>query len=69
MVKVSYPSQWCGYAYLDWNKQIMIQRQKQDQTQPKETISLETFAKHVATKTKDFMEVILILLSKRSPGI
>ena len=69
MVKVPYPSQWRGYAYLDWHKQISIQRQKQDQTQPKEAISLETFAKHVATKTKDFMEVILILLSKRSPGI
>jgi hypothetical protein len=51
-----YPSQWCGY--LDWSRQILIQRQ----TQPKETISLETFAKNVAKKTKDFMEVFLILL-------
>ncbi|KAN0107453.1 hypothetical protein V8E52_010130 [Russula decolorans] len=41
---------WCGY--LDWSRQILIQRQ----TQPKETISLETFAKNVAKKTKDFME-------------
>jgi hypothetical protein len=69
MVKVSYPSQWCGYAYLNWSKQISIQRQMQAQTQPNETIKLETFAKHVAKTTKDFMEVILIPLSKRSPGI
>ena len=53
MVKV-YPSQWCGYAHLDWNEQISIQKQ----TQPRETISLETFAKHVARKTLKFMEVI-----------
>ena len=59
MVKV-YPSQWCGYVYLDWNEQISIQKQ----TQPREIISLETFAKHVAKKTLKFMEVILILLSK-----
>ena len=59
MVKV-YPSQWCGYVYLDWNDQISIQKQ----TQPRETISLETFAKHVAKKTLKFMEVILILLPK-----
>ena len=57
MVKV-YPSQWCGYVYLDWSDQISIQKQ----TQPRETISLETFAKHVAKKTLKFMEVILILL-------
>jgi hypothetical protein len=59
MVKV-YPSQWCGYEYLDWNEQISIQKQ----TQPRETISLGTFAKHVAKKTLKFMEVILILLFK-----
>jgi hypothetical protein len=53
MVKV-YPSQWCGYVHLDWNEQISIQKQ----TQPRETISLETFAKHVARKTLKFMEVI-----------
>ena len=58
MVKV-YSSQWCGYVYLDWSDQISIQKQ----TQPRETISLETFAKHVAKKTLKFMEVILILLS------
>jgi hypothetical protein len=57
MVKV-YPSQWCGYEYLDWSDQISIQKQ----TQPRETISLETFAKHVAKKTLKFMEVFLILL-------
>jgi hypothetical protein len=59
MVKV-YPSQWCGYVYLDWNEQISIQKQ----TQPRERISLETFAKHVAKKTVKFMEVILTLLPK-----
>jgi hypothetical protein len=57
MVKV-YPSQWCGY--VDWTDQISIQKQ----TQPRETISLETFAKHVAKKTIKFMEVILILVPK-----
>jgi hypothetical protein len=57
MVKV-YPAQWCGYVHLDWNEQISIQKQ----TQPREQISLETFAKHVARKTLKFMEVILILL-------
>jgi hypothetical protein len=57
MVKV-YPSQWCGYA--DWDEQISIQKQ----TQPREIISLETFAKHVAKKTLKFMKVILILLPK-----
>ncbi len=62
MVKVSYPSQWCGY--LDWSDQILIQ----SQTQPRQTISLEKFARHLATKTQKFM-VILILLSKRSPVI
>jgi hypothetical protein len=51
MVKV-YPSQWCGYA--DWDEQISIQKQ----TQPRATISLETFAKRVAKKTLKFMEVI-----------
>jgi hypothetical protein len=59
MVKV-YPAQWCGYVHLDWNEQITIQKQ----TQPREHISLETFAKHVARKTLKFMEVILILLPK-----
>ena len=59
MVKV-YPSQWCGYEHLDRNEQISIQKQ----TQPREIISLETFAKHVAKKTLKFMEVILILLLK-----
>ncbi|KAI0280638.1 hypothetical protein BGY98DRAFT_312381 [Russula aff. rugulosa BPL654] len=43
---------WCGYVNLDWNEQISIQKQ----TQPRETISLETFAKHVARKTLKFME-------------
>ncbi len=62
MVKL-YPSQWCGYVYLDWNEQISIQKQ----TQPRQTISLETFANHVAKKTLKFMEVILILLYKCSP--
>jgi hypothetical protein len=62
MVKV-YPSQWCGYVGLGWNEQISIQKQ----TQPRETTSLETFAKHVAKKTVKFMEVILILL-RISPG-
>jgi hypothetical protein len=59
-----YPSQWCGYVYLDWNEQIPIQKR----TQPREMISLETFAKHVAKKTLKFMEVILILLPQISPG-
>ncbi|KAF8490137.1 hypothetical protein F5888DRAFT_1742467 [Russula emetica] len=58
-VKV-YPSQWCGYVYLDWSEQISIQKQ----TQPRERISLETFAKHVAKKTVKFMEVVLILLPR-----
>jgi len=57
VVKV-YSSQWCGYVYLDWNEQISIQKQ----TQLRETISLETFAKHVAKKTLKFMEVNLVLL-------
>ncbi|KAI0274352.1 hypothetical protein BGY98DRAFT_994479 [Russula aff. rugulosa BPL654] len=52
MVKV-YPAQWCGYVHLDWNEQITIQKQ----TQPREHISLETFAKHVARKTLKFMEI------------
>jgi hypothetical protein len=55
MVKVCH-SQWCGY--VDWSDQISIQKQ----TQPRETISLETFAKHVAKKTLKFMEVTLIVL-------
>ena len=59
MVKV-YISQWRGYVYLDWNEQISIQKQ----TQPREAISLEAFAKHVARKTLKFMEVILILFPK-----
>ncbi len=59
MVK-GYASQWCGYEYLEWNDQISIQKQ----TQPRETISLETFAKHVAKKTVKFMDVNLILLPK-----
>src|SRR6267154_4703511 len=53
-----HPSQWCGYVYLDWSEQISIQKQ----TQPREIISLETFAKHVAKKTLKFMKVFLILL-------
>ena len=57
MVKV-YRSQWYGYGHLDWNEQISIQKQ----TQPREIISLETFAKHVARKTLKFMKVILISL-------
>jgi hypothetical protein len=59
-----YLSQWCGYRHLEWNEQISIQRQ----TEKKEPISLETFARHVAKKVKKFMEVILILLPERSPG-
>jgi hypothetical protein len=55
MVKVN-PLQWCGYGHLDWNEQISIQTQ----TQPREIVSLETFAKHVARKTLKFMGVILI---------
>ncbi|KAF8482276.1 hypothetical protein F5888DRAFT_1808755 [Russula emetica] len=51
---------WCGYVYLDWSEQISIQKQ----TQPRERISLETFAKHVAKKTVKFMEVVLILLPR-----
>ncbi|KAI9510125.1 hypothetical protein F5148DRAFT_640665 [Russula earlei] len=42
---------WCGYRYLEWSDQIMIQRQT------KETISLEKFAKYVAGKVLKFMEV------------
>ncbi|KAH9971267.1 hypothetical protein BJV74DRAFT_783725, partial [Russula compacta] len=42
---------WCGYRYLEWNRQIMIQKQT-----PKETISLEKFAKYVAGKVLQFME-------------
>ena len=52
------PPQWCGYVHLDWNEQISIQKQ----TQPRERISLEKFAMHVARKTLKFMEVFLILL-------
>ena len=48
-----YPSQWRGYKHLEWNEQISLQKQ----TQPRETISLETFARHVAKKTLKFMEV------------
>ena len=59
-----YYSQWRGYQHLEWNEQITIQKQ----TQEKETISLETFAKHVARKVLKFMEVISILLHKPSPG-
>ncbi|KAF8469803.1 hypothetical protein DFH94DRAFT_217584 [Russula ochroleuca] len=43
---------WCGYRHLEWNEQISIQRQ----TEKKEPISLETFARHVAKKVKKFME-------------
>jgi len=43
---------WCGYQHLDWNEQISIKKQ----TQEKETILLETFAKHVARKVSKFME-------------
>ena len=36
-------------------------------SQPKETISLEKFAKYVAGRVMKFMEVMLMLLSVRSP--
>ena len=56
-------SQWSGY--LDWNEQISIQQQ----TRGKETILLETFAKHVGRKVLKFMEVIfLIPPPEPSPG-
>ncbi|KAH9984445.1 hypothetical protein BJV77DRAFT_952939 [Russula vinacea] len=42
---------WCGYLHLDWNEQISIQRQ----TEKKETISLETFAKHVGRKVLKYL--------------
>ena len=54
------PSQWHGYVHLDWNEQISIHKQ----TYPRESISLETFAKHVARKTLKFMDVISNLLPK-----
>jgi hypothetical protein len=65
MVRI-YLSQWCGYLHLKWNEQISIQRQTQ--TEERETISLEKFANHVGKKVLKFMEVILILVSKRFPG-
>ncbi|KAH9954548.1 hypothetical protein BC827DRAFT_1143511 [Russula dissimulans] len=43
---------WCGYLYLEWSDQIMIQKQ----SPAKETISLEKFAKYVAGKVLKFME-------------
>lgn len=64
MTVLIYHSQWCGYQHLDWNEQISIKKQ----TLEKETISLETFAKHVARKVSKFMEVISILFHKISPG-
>jgi hypothetical protein len=66
-------SQWRGYQHLEWNEQIAIQRQ----TGTKDTVSLETFARHVAKKVKKFMEVIFDparqhfprkLMSGPSPG-
>ena len=59
----TYLSQWRGYEHLDWNEQISILRQ----STARETISLETFAKHVGRKVLKFMEVILILHPKNSP--
>ena len=60
----TYLSQWRGYEHLDWNEQISIQRQ----SIARETISVETFAKHVGRKVLKFMEVTLILHPKYSPG-
>ena len=58
-------SQWSGYQHLDWNEQISIQQR----TPGKETILLETFAKHVGRKVLKFMEVIfLISPPEPSPG-
>ena len=63
MVRI-YLSQWLGYEHLDWNEQISIQKQ----TSGREVVALETFAKHVGRKVLKFMEVILILRPKNSPG-
>jgi hypothetical protein len=64
LIVKTYLSQWRGYKHLDWNEQISIQRQ----SIARETISVETFAQHVGRKVSKFMEVILIMRPKHSPG-